>query len=368
MRALILTFALAGPALLLPGVSPVESSAGRESVSVTPIANPTAAIVRPSLIAGAIDTPRFRIIYTANAKGAARKLAAEVETSRDYFRRVLGRDWPGRTEIRVGLGRQEFADLAIPGDKPADWNRAYSYPAENIIVLEARSLTDSDGDATLRHEFLHVALGQLGGDWPHWFHDGLAMFLTGQRSSISQYAALFQAVQQDRIFSFQDLKDRWPEQPSDVEIAYAQSVSFVAFLVERHGTAALGELIDGVVAGRPFETAFARTFKASIWFEEMAWRAQLPSRYSWLPIVANSSTLWALLACVCIAASLRLRARRLRRRREMAAAELAEAEALARLAVRTEENASAEIWDLSASNDNVEIGGDGGTSSKKSSS
>jgi len=289
MRALILTFALAGPALLLPGASPVESSAGRESISVTPIARPTAGISRPSLIAGEIDTPRFRIIYTANAKGAARKLAAEVETSRDYLRRVLGRD-------------------------------------------------------------------------------GLAMFLTGQRSSISQYAALFQAVQQDRIFSFQDLKDRWPEQPSDVEIAYAQSVSFVAFLVDRHGTAALGELIDGVVAGRPFETVFARTFKASIWFEEMAWRAQLPSRYSWLPIVANSSTLWALLACVCIAASLRLRARRLRRRREMAEAELAEAEALARLAGPTEESASAEIWGLSASNDDVEIGGDGGTSSKKSSS
>ena len=52
----------------------------------------------------------------------------------------------------------------------------------------------------------------------------------------------------------------------------------------------------------------------------------------------------------------------------MAEAELAEAEALARLAGPTEESASAEIWGLSASNDDVEIGGDGGTSSKKSSS
>src|SRR5215472_16274357 len=354
MPWILLTLALSTPAVGLAAVSMGE-------------ARPPVVAEAP-IVAGELDTPRFRILHTARAKGAARKLADEVESTRSYFDKVLGRDWSGTTEIRVGLGRQEFSALALPGDRPPDWSRAYSYPTENIIVLEASSLSEADGNTILRHEFLHVALGQLGGDWPHWFHDGLAMFLTGQRSSISQYAALFQAVQQDRIFSFQDLKDRWPEQPSDVEIAYAQSVSFVAFLVERHGTAALGELIDGVVAGRPFETAFARTFKASIWFEEMAWRAQLPSRYSWLPIVANSSTLWALLACVCIAASLRLRARRLRRRREMAAAELAEAEALARLAVRTEENASAEIWDLSASNDNVEIGGDGGTSSKKSSS
>src|SRR5215472_16080593 len=369
MRALILTFALAGPALLLPGVSPVESSAGRESVSVTPIANPTAAIVRPSVIAGAIDTPRFRIVYTANAKGAARKLAAEVETSRDYFRRVLGRDWPGRTEIRVGLGRQEFADLAIPGDKPADWNRAYSYPAENIIVLEARSLTDSDGDATLRHEFLHVALGQLGGDWPHWFHDGLAMFLTGQRHSLAQYAALFQAVQQDRIFSFQDLKDRWPEQPTDVQIAYAQSVSFVNFLVERQGLAALGELIDGVVdEGRSFETAFAKAFKASVWFEEMAWRAQLPARYSWLPLLTNSSVLWALLALACIAASLRLRSRRRRRREAMEATELSEGQVELLPTAGDEANRLAHPWTHAAANDDIEGGGAGGTHSSPSQS
>ncbi len=368
MRSLILSLALAGPALVLPGTSGVHSATGRESSSPMPIERAAPKMVKPALIAGEIDTARFRILYTANALGAARKLATEVESTRDYFSRVLGRDWPGKTEIRIGLGRGEFADLALPGDKPPDWNRAYSYPEQNIVVLEARSLNESDGNASLRHEFLHVALGQLGGDWPHWFHDGLAMYLTGQRSSISQYAALFHAVQQDRIFSFQDLKDRWPEQPSDVEIAYAQSVSFVAFLVERHGLAALGDLIDSVVAGRPFETAFARAFKASIWFEEMAWRAQLPSRYSWLPILTSSSMLWAVLACICIAASLRLHARQRRRLKEMEAAELAEAEALARAAAQEDARVLPEIWGVSASNDNVELGGDGGTHSTKSSS
>jgi hypothetical protein len=354
MRSLLLTLALAGLALGFPGRSAADSAPLREPLSANPSGQSPAGFVKAELIAGEIATRRFRILYTASAEGAARKLASELESTRDYFSRILGRDWPGTTEIRIGLGRQEFAALALPGDKPPDWTRAYSYPAENIVVLEARSLNESDGNASLRHEFLHVALGQLGGDWPHWFHDGLAMFLTGQRSSISQYAALFQAVQQDRVFSFQDLKDGWPEQPSDVQTAYAQSVSFVAFLVERHGLVALGELIDEVVAGRPFETAFARTFKASIWFEEMAWRAQLPSRYSWIPILTSSSSIWALLACICIAASLRLRSRRQRRRREMEAAELAEAEALVLHELLLEARSFPEIWAVAAANDNVE--------------
>lgn len=318
----------------------------------------SAAPTAPAIVAGQIDTPRFRILHTRKAQAAARKLAADVEATRDYFGRVLGRDWPGITEIRVGLGRREFFELGVDGAKPPDWSRAYSYPKENIIVLEASSLTDSDGDALLRHELLHVALGQLGGDWPHWFHDGLAMFLTGQRHSISQYAALFQAVQQDRIFSFQDLKDRWPERPPDVQIAYAQSVSFVEFLIERHGLAALGELIDQVaVDGRTFEIAFARAFKASLWFEEMAWRAQLPSRYSWLPLVTSSSMLWALIAAGSVAASLRLRSRR-RRRQALEAAELAEALEFA--------EDSKLFAGGGAANDDVEEGGGGGAHSSRS--
>ena len=354
MRSVLLALAFAGLALGSPGRSAAESAPHHESMSANPGAKPPAGFARSDVVSGEITTRRFRILHTASAQGAARKLATELESTRDYFSQVLGRDWPGTTEIRIGLGRAEFAALALPGDKPPDWNRAYSYPMQNIVVLEARSLTESDGNASLRHEFLHVALGQLGGDWPHWFHEGLAMYLTGQRSSISQYAALFQAVQQDRIFSFQDLKDRWPEQPSDVQTAYAQSVSFLGFLVERHGLSALGELIDEVVAGRPFETAFARTFKASIWFEEMAWRAELPSRYSWMPILTNSSSIWAFLACLAIVASWRLRSRRRQRRLEMEAAELAEAEAIALNELLLEAKGFPEIWAGAAANDNVE--------------
>jgi len=355
MRWTLLTLALS-----TPGVGAAAASIGEARPPV---------VAEAPIVTGELDTPRFRILHTARAKGAARKLADEVESTRSYFDKVLGRDWPGTTEIRVGFGRQEFSALALPGDRPPDWSRAYSYPKENIIVLEASSLSEADGNTILRHELLHVALGQLGGDWPHWFHDGLAMFLTGQRHSLAQYAALFQAVQQDRIFSFQDLKDRWPEQPTDVQIAYAQSVSFVDFLVERHGLAALGELIDGVVDdGRSFETAFAKAFKASLWFEETAWRAQLPSRYSWLPLLTNSSVLWALLALACIAASLRLRSRRRRRRAAMEAAELAEGQVEGPPTAGDEANRLADPWTRAAANDDIEGGGAGGTHSSPSQS
>jgi len=304
-------------------------------------------VIRPELIAGELNTARFRILYTSRSETAARNLAEEIEATRDYFSKVLSRDWPGVTEVRLGMGRQEFEGLAIPGDKLPSWVAARAYPLANVILLEARSLTEANGNAVLRHELSHVALGQLGGVWPNWFQEGLAKYLTGERGSLAEYATLFRAVRQDKIFRFEDLSEQWPDQPSDVELAYAQSVAFVSFLIDRHGLEGLGKLIDGVAHGSPFETEFAKAFKTSLLLEETEWRNQLPVRYSWVPILTNPSTLWAALALVCMAAFWRLRSQLRKRRRSAEAAEAAEiaASLLSREPPGT----------IAASNDNAEL-------------
>jgi hypothetical protein len=306
---------------------------------------PRNSVFKPELIAGEVNTARFRILYTRRSETAARRLAEQIEATRDHFATVLSRDWPGLTEVRLGMGRQEFEGLAMVGDKLPSWVLARAYPSSNVILLEAGSLTEAHGNAVLRHELSHVALGRLGGSWPNWFQEGLAKYLTGERFSFSEYAALFRAVRQDKIFRFEDLDEGWPDQPSDVELAYAQSVVFVSFLIDRHGLAGLGALIDGVARGSPFETEFAKAFRSSLLMEETAWRSQLPARYSWVPILTDSSTIWAALAMVCAAAFWRLRVQLRRRRAEAEAREAAESGALLGGAV---------IPDAAASNSDLE--------------
>src|SRR5229473_7109539 len=241
-------------------------------------------IQNPALISGVISTPRFRLVYTNRSRGAAQKLAERIESVRDQFQQVLGRDWPGITEIRLGVGRKELEGLSVPNQKPPRWAAALAYPELNLVLLDAITLADERGPTTLRHEMSHVALGQLGASWPRWFQEGMAMYLTGERFSLSQYASIFQAVRQARVWHFEDLAVEWPDEPEQVSSAYAQSVSFVAFIVQQHGYSALGELIDHVQRGDAFETGFAKAFKTSIWVDENEWRAQLLARYSWIPI------------------------------------------------------------------------------------
>jgi Peptidase MA superfamily len=237
-------------------------------------------------------TPRFRIIHTARATGAALVLQRDLEAIADDIGKTLGRDWSGITEVRVGFGKEEYEALALPGAKPPSWAVALAYPAHNIVLVEAHALVNGEGPLTLRHELVHVALGQFGHDWPHWFQEGFAQAFTHERAwQLEQIATLTRAVTQERVFDFDDLTAHFPSRPEDVEIAYAQSVAFVEFLRDRHGATAFSRLIAREQGGDNFDKAFGVTFGVPLSMEEAAFKEELPRRYPWWPLLLSGGSL-----------------------------------------------------------------------------
>lgn len=311
---------------------PARPAAAHGNAATEPALVP---LPRPALVAGELDTARFHILYTARAEGAARQLAQGIEGIRDAFGGVLGKDWPGVTELRVGVGREEFEALALPGGAPPGWAVALAYPTHRIVLLNALTLAEPEGMVTLRHELAHVALGQLAPNWPRWFQEGLAQDLTGENFSMAHYTALFRAVTQDKVFHFEHLADAWPDLPSDVEVAYAQSAAFVAWLSARQGPEGMRRLVDEVATGQPFEQAFGKAFHSSLAVEEAAWREGLAARYGWLPLTTSSSLLWLGMTGLVVAAYIRRRQQKEAHLAEMEAQELAEAEQM-RLALEAE--------------------------------
>lgn len=270
---------------------------------VAPLALAMALLSGPSLAGkpetAEIRTARFKIIHTARAKGAAEYLANGIEAARDDVGLLLGRDWPGLTEIRLGFDRSEYELLALPGGTPPSWAVALAYPGHNLVLVEAHSLVSDQGWATLRHELVHAALGQFGDSWPRWFQEGLAQELTGERQWRRDHlTTLANAVQQGRIFAFDELASSFPSRPEDVEIAYAQSVAFVQFLRERHGKEAFRQLIERVAEGDGFEKAFGVAFHLPLSMEEGSFRQELPALYPWWPSLLSGDTplWWTILA------------------------------------------------------------------------
>ncbi|HYH98104.1 peptidase MA family metallohydrolase [Hyalangium sp.] len=321
---LVLSFLLAAPLAVAQERAP--SAHGMAEPALVPTA-------RPPLVTGEVTTKRFRILFTARSEGAARALAERIELVRDAFVRVLGRDWPGITEIRVGVDRAEYEQLALPGGAPPKWAVALAYPAHGIILLNARHLSGPEGPVTLRHELAHVALGQFAPVWPRWFQEGMAQHLTGERVAITHYAALFRAVTQERVFHFEDLSEAWPDMPSDVEVAYAQSADFMAWLAGTHGPGPMNQLLELVSKGERFETAFGKAFRSSLTVEENAWRGGLSTRFGWLPLTTSMQLAWLVAPVLCVAAYIRRRLQRAARLEAMAAEDAA-AEAAEDAAIR----------------------------------
>jgi hypothetical protein len=229
------------------------------------------------------------------------------------------------TDVYLGWGRDEYEALAPFGGTPPSWAAALAWPDENVVLLEAQSLTKGDGQETLRHELIHIALGRLGHSWPRWFQEGLAQHLTGERRfSVEHYTTLARAVAADRVFKLDDLAMGFPERPSDVEIAYAESAAFVLFLTERHPRSAFGELVDGVGRGETFEIAFAKAFHTSLNLEERTFREELPGRYPFWPIVTTGTSLWAFASLLVVIGYVRRRRAVLLKRAEQEAQEAAE--------------------------------------------
>jgi hypothetical protein len=238
------------------------------------------------------DTARFRVVASERAEQPARALAPELETLRDEVAALVGRDWNGRTEVRIALGREEYESMALPGSRPPGWAVALAWPGANVILVDARSIATADGKTTLRHELVHIALGQLGKDWPRWFQEGVAQMVTRESQFKSgHYSTMALAIASDRLYDFDALRDGFPERPRDAEVAYAQSVEFVTFLFSRFGPEQFGQLIDLNGQGVIFEQAFARAFHTSLSLEESEFRRNVALRYPWWPLLFMSGSL-----------------------------------------------------------------------------
>jgi hypothetical protein len=257
-----------------------------------------------------IESRGFRVHFTPRAAGLAGPLATSLEQRRVELAQRIGRDWAGTVEVYLADGPEEVQAIAPEGVHPPPWAAALAVPGANALLFDARILRGDEGKQIVTHELAHLALGRLGkGVWPRWFQEGFAMLVAGEWS-VSRYAAIYRATVREAAIPLAALSDQWPERLSEVEIAYAQSFSFVASLYDERGEAKLRELIARVADGTLFPAAFAGVYGVTLERAEADWRTSLAARYSWVPILTGTGTLWLLITAIFLYAYTRVRRRR----------------------------------------------------------
>lgn len=129
------------------------------------------------------------------------------------------------------------------------------------------------------HEYTHAVIFNLTrGYCPVWLNEGFAQTLEGEGLGEKQIANLKKQISRKQIFDMKSLEGSFmgisPE--SSVVLAYDQSLSFTAFLIEKIGQSQLVEILPEFSHGKSMSQIFAENFYSSYekyqteWLENLA--------------------------------------------------------------------------------------------------
>jgi hypothetical protein len=130
--------------------------------------------------------------------------------------------------------------------------------------------------ATLAHELTHCFMDALPGRGsPTWFLEGVAQIQAGG-SGAKDRKALAQLQQANRLIPLKDLRGSWMDLSSGtVDLAYAEALSAVEYLIARYGRSAIRDLLALMAQNYNFENAFNTVLQRSVSEFETAWQRDL---------------------------------------------------------------------------------------------
>ncbi len=196
--------------ILLLAILPITAQDGIEVHAADPSITP-AAVQRVDTLAEAL-LRRLQPTFPA-----ARRRPIRIELHRDAaslapdLARNLHPDTPGFAL----LGRDEI----------------------HILLDDVSRTPPGDLRTVVAHELVHALLDQQAGDKadlvPRWFHEGLAQVLSGDTYLGANEEQLVYRASIGGLPRFRKLREHFPDDPYRRRLAYAQSYSFVGYLLRR---------------------------------------------------------------------------------------------------------------------------------------
>jgi MYXO-CTERM domain-containing protein len=226
--------------------------------------------------------------------------------------------------MSAGLEAPPHVDVTLRAeDDPvardtAPWIVGRAFGDRNVLIFPARvtRYPYDSLESVMQHEIVHLALFTRAGGrpLPRWFHEGVATSVEAGWSAADQARLLFAALSEPTIGDVSGLF-RSEAQP-DTTLAYLLAAALVNDLRERHGPDIAGRIARRVEAGAFFDRAFARetgetpdAAAARAWATYRRWT-------TWVPAVANASTVWGAILALAVAAYIARRRRRARLRKQ----------------------------------------------------
>jgi tetratricopeptide (TPR) repeat protein len=214
--------------------------------------------------------PVFRVRYdgSVNEPLGIAVLQSLSEAYKDYARRLGGS--PGEPITVTLQTERRFDDERVPEWAEGVNDGTIRVPVHGLTALTPR-LTQ-----VLRHELAHSFIAfRTGGNCPTWLQEGIAQWLEGG-DSMRGDAMLAAAAREQRLLPLVTLEGPFDAlSENDAILAYAQSLSAVAYIVRRSGEAGIVRLLSALGDRLPSEEALPVALAISYPELQKGWSEQL---------------------------------------------------------------------------------------------
>jgi hypothetical protein len=255
-----------------------------------------------------LDYPDGRERWAQNAMGnvqsALRTLNEETDDAllvRIHVRLIDSED---AFHAEAGNGLENVLAVSISGQR-------------TILVNGPKIETAAAGkwQSVMVHELAHVYVDtRYGPDVPRWLHEGIAQLLAADSLGASDTRLLFTALF-GKLIPLEQLAGSFPDNEEGQQLAYAESLSFVRYLVNSSYQGSALDFLKDLKAddGRQLHNITDQPWLGGL---ENRWHKSLLSVSSWFIFLFDSTFLWIAVVVLTVIAWVVLRRRRKRLRRE----------------------------------------------------
>jgi hypothetical protein len=243
----------------------------------------------------------LQISFPPSVRHRVQPLIVDADAFRERMRNVFGFAVLEHVTVRVARTPGEMATLAPPGVPFPKYAAGVTYTGLGLILLTIEPLhPNSVHDLTevFHHELAHVALEDAlnGRHVPLWLNEGFAVHLSGE-SMLKRLGDLTTATLAETLFPLAQLEWRFPDDPVQTTIAYAQSADVVRHLLRTRYTQRFIAMLRRVRSGQSFENAMNDAYGLQVYGVganslEDEWRRDVAKRYTFLPVLLSGSMVW----------------------------------------------------------------------------
>lgn len=257
--------------------------------------------------------PHFKILYTAQDEHHAGALQQALEEVRNRIVSDIGEVDNPPIRVYVVPSHAQFLALEPPGSDVPPWAAAAAFSRRNLILIRSPRLLKGrkkDVVKTAAHEISHVLLGRAVGNeflLPRWLNEGFAMYEAGEWNLWDTTTMMWASVT-DSFSPFEELASSFPGGERDARVAYLQSMSMIAYLLDNYGPDAFISFIRRLKEQRNLNYSLKQTYGMTMRQLEKRWHKKMRLTYSWIPIGTSVSALWFLFTWLLVVGYIRKRA------------------------------------------------------------